>query len=414
MRYMVMECHLSYAVVLDEEGRFLKVANMHYEVGQMVDDIFELRIPDTKEELEEVSEQTDISVFTEQKKKKLSRKWISVMTAMAACMVLLVTSLMYSEDQTYASVYMRINPEVCITINKKEAVVGLEGLNEDGKILLENYQYKKKSLDTVMDELVDLAIEMGYLYEGGQITLTLDAKDHEWIVSRGQTLNDHLNAHLKEKMSVEVMVDQLDEEGKEVPIPNVTQPTAGDSGYGESDYKETISVIGDEAEDEEPIDEGSDADGASDYETDEDDYEDEGSDKDSDDDGASDYETDEDDYEGEGSDKGSDDDGVSDYETDEDDYEDEGSDEDSDDDGASDYETGEDDYEHEESDENLNNGNTSINENFNSGDSGYGASSEESGTSDYETEPEDDTAEDSEDDDSENEDSEDDDSEDDD
>lgn len=36
MNYLVMECHPGYAVVLDETGRFLKVANMRYEVGQRV------------------------------------------------------------------------------------------------------------------------------------------------------------------------------------------------------------------------------------------------------------------------------------------------------------------------------------------------------------------------------------------
>ena len=30
MKYLVMECHPAYAVVLDEEGRFLKVSNLNY------------------------------------------------------------------------------------------------------------------------------------------------------------------------------------------------------------------------------------------------------------------------------------------------------------------------------------------------------------------------------------------------
>ena len=42
MKYMVMECHLSYAVVLDENGSFLKVANMRYEVGQTVENVVEM------------------------------------------------------------------------------------------------------------------------------------------------------------------------------------------------------------------------------------------------------------------------------------------------------------------------------------------------------------------------------------
>ena len=38
MEYIVMECHFSYAVLLDEDGRFYKAANRSYEVGQRVKD----------------------------------------------------------------------------------------------------------------------------------------------------------------------------------------------------------------------------------------------------------------------------------------------------------------------------------------------------------------------------------------
>ena len=36
MKYLVMEVRPAYAVVLDEEGRFLKAANLHYQVGDTV------------------------------------------------------------------------------------------------------------------------------------------------------------------------------------------------------------------------------------------------------------------------------------------------------------------------------------------------------------------------------------------
>ncbi len=38
MKYIVMECHYSYAVLLDEKGRFVKAANFGYVVGQVVTD----------------------------------------------------------------------------------------------------------------------------------------------------------------------------------------------------------------------------------------------------------------------------------------------------------------------------------------------------------------------------------------
>ena len=31
MKYIVMECHPSFAVLLDEDGRFIKAANLNYE-----------------------------------------------------------------------------------------------------------------------------------------------------------------------------------------------------------------------------------------------------------------------------------------------------------------------------------------------------------------------------------------------
>ena len=39
MEYLVMECGLSYAVVMDAEGRFLKVPNLGYTVGQRLDEV---------------------------------------------------------------------------------------------------------------------------------------------------------------------------------------------------------------------------------------------------------------------------------------------------------------------------------------------------------------------------------------
>ena len=39
MTYLVMECHPSYAIVLDNEGRMIKAANLGYQEGQVVGEI---------------------------------------------------------------------------------------------------------------------------------------------------------------------------------------------------------------------------------------------------------------------------------------------------------------------------------------------------------------------------------------
>ena len=43
MRYLVMECHTSYAVLLDECGCFVRAANLCYQVGETVEEPVLLR-----------------------------------------------------------------------------------------------------------------------------------------------------------------------------------------------------------------------------------------------------------------------------------------------------------------------------------------------------------------------------------
>ena len=216
MKYLVMECRPAYAVVLGDDGTFLKVANMRYEVGQTVTDVILLNLP-------EVTEQP----------KTNHKRWISSFAAMAACLALVITSIFFTGQMPYASVYMTINPEVRIDVSRSDVVVGVEGMNADGAELLEGYDHKKKDLDTVMDELVDRAIDMGYLHEGGKITLSLDG-DEEWIVSHETHLNQHLNDHLTDKITVTIDIEQKQ--------PTTTAPTGtivipvGPDNYGDSDY----------------------------------------------------------------------------------------------------------------------------------------------------------------------------------
>lgn len=210
MKYMVMECHLSYAVVLDEEGRFLKAANQHYKVGQVVSDIVEMQVPPPAAG-------------------KKAYSHIYSLAALAACLILVMTLVFQTGQPAYASVYMTINPEVRIDVNRNDIAVGLKGINADGEELIRGYSYKKKELDLVMDELVERAIDMGYLHEGGKISLTLDTQDNEWVISHREALTDNLNDYLTEKMTVTIEVSDKNDRQNQVIIP------VGPGGNGDGD-----------------------------------------------------------------------------------------------------------------------------------------------------------------------------------
>ena len=336
MKYMVMECHLSYAVVLSQDGRFLKVANRHYEVGQTVTNVIEMQIPQSVPK-----EKTVV-------KERERRRWVYAAVAVAAVFLLVFSFALQAGLSTFASIYLSINPEVRIDVNRYDKVIALEGINTEGKKLVEEYHYNNKELNPVIDELVDKAIEMGYLHEGGRITLVLDCRSDEWIATHGVTLGSTLTEHVKEKLSVTIEIsDKNNPEDKIViPMDDDEESIHNDT---EDDYDDIDEDIDDtDDNDEETDDDDGEYDSDNDEETDDDDNDYESDDDEETDDDDSDYESDDDeetddddsDYESDDDETDDDDDEYhsdDDEETDDDDDEyDSDDDEDTDDDAYSD------------------------------------------------------------------------------
>ncbi len=234
MKYLVMECHPGYAVLLDEQGVFRKAANFHYTVGETVENPMLMQEPS--------AERTTAH----------RRRWVGSIAALAACLVLALGFGYYREYMTvYSSIFLSINPEVRMELNRHGDVVHLEGENDDGEALIEDYDCNGKDKLTVSDELIDRAIAMGFLQEGGQIAFSIDAPDENLFREYGRELRDEVNAHLKDKLTVAVLILDYHETGGEVPAAEKSESkekspqtekkpkssSKKESDYGNSDYK---------------------------------------------------------------------------------------------------------------------------------------------------------------------------------
>ena len=216
MSYLVMECHPGYAVLLDEDGRFLKAANLRYEVGQTVYD------PVLMKETAE--------------RQRHTMRWISSgIAAIAACFLLFFGIHYYQKYlQPYSSIYLTINPTVQMDLNRQGTVVRLTGINEDGKALLEGYDSKGKDKVTVADELIDRAIEMGFLSEGGQVSFSIDSPDDALFQEYGTELRTKVTEHLDGRITITIEItNHQDGQGQESPesslspvppLPSTSQP----------------------------------------------------------------------------------------------------------------------------------------------------------------------------------------------
>lgn len=259
MKYMVMECHKSFAIVLDEDGNFLKVANLRYQVGQTVYDVIEMNTSKNEETIPKV-----INL----------RKLAYAVAAMAACFSLFLISNFLLYSKPYASMYLTINPSVRIDVDKEDRVKNIEGENEDGKALIDGYRFQNKTLDAVLDELLDKSVEMGYLTTGKTIRIRFDTKDDVWRMSHEESISSHIRNHLQDQFEVEIIKpDDSDasesalEQSNTIVIPVTPtfeetglHPTNRDNDEYSDDANENIDDDADDSPDDDVPDVGTDDD----------------------------------------------------------------------------------------------------------------------------------------------------------
>jgi len=198
VKYIIMECHTSYAVLLDEEGRFCKAANCGYQVGQTVEIPVLMRDPGMG--------------------KRIRLRAVMGIAAAAACFLLAFTG--YCRDYLVRDTFicLTINPSVRMELNRKGQVIHVAGVNEDGRKLLEGYRQASKDRLVVTKELIGRAMDMGYLSAGGKIVLDIDAPDEAVFRKYGVELRAGLEEYLDEVLEVEIKIFRYDHEAEEIPV----------------------------------------------------------------------------------------------------------------------------------------------------------------------------------------------------
>ena len=258
MTYLVMETHPAYAVVLDEEGRFLKAANLGYQVGDTVGDIVALQTPRAA--------------------RPAQLRPLAGLAAMAACFCLVFFGWYQPNYTAYGTLRIQINPDVEMTLSRTDRVLELEGLNQDGRDLIDGYRFQGKDREEATDELLERAIDMGYLSDGDTVSVTVSSGDGSWQAREEQAVQ----AQLEERYGQTIVIavggqDQTEQtpgssgssgSSPEVTIP-VTPPddTDDDDDDGVTDYDDTdYGPNADGVTDYDDTDYGPDNDGVTDYE----------------------------------------------------------------------------------------------------------------------------------------------------
>lgn len=291
-----MEVHPAYAVVLDEEGRFLKAANLRYQVGDTVRDIVELRRPRGQR----------LALW----------KPLSGVAGLAACLCIVFFGYYQPNFVPYGALRIQINPDVELTLSRTDRVLELEGLNADGQSLIAGYDYGGKDREDVTEELVERAIDLGYLSGGETVSITVTSADADWQAREEQAAREDLEERYGETIVIQIGPAPEEEPATEVvipvappsPTPAPSAPPVPSADPGITDYDDTdYGPNADGVTDYEDTDYGPYSDGVTDYEPPDDDpYVDGDTDYEDRDDGD-DRDDDDDDWDGDDDDDGDDD-----------------------------------------------------------------------------------------------------------
>ena len=171
MTYLILESRAAYCIALGEDGRCVKCANMRYEVGDRVENIVELKMPERRDSSRVI-------------------RMVSLCAGLAACVCIAFFGWYQPNYAAYGSLRMSINPDVELTLSRTERVLDAEGLNPDGAALLEGLDFSGMDAAEAAGALVAKSISDGYLSEGGQVTVSVGRRQRR-LAARGRRRNAH-------------------------------------------------------------------------------------------------------------------------------------------------------------------------------------------------------------------------------
>ena len=159
MKYLIMKVKRSYAIALAEDDTFYVVANRNYQVGEYVTNPIIMK---------EYVEKTQHSLFG------LYKKGLALGLGLAMAFIMVFGYSSYL-DTVVGSYVIHAESIVEIAVNRSGLVNGIIAKNEQGKKLIEGYNFKNKTKEVVMRELIERSKEFGYVNEHLDISVNSDS-----------------------------------------------------------------------------------------------------------------------------------------------------------------------------------------------------------------------------------------------
>ena len=138
-----------------------------------------------------------IVMSEEKKKKRFNSKFIALAAAIA--LAIGIGGYVYSSNYAVAAtVALEVNPSVEITVNKKEKVLEVVPLNDDGRVIVGDMDFSGSSLDVTVNALIGSMLQNGYLNDLAN-SILISVEDGN--AAQGALIQEKLTQNINEMLS---------------------------------------------------------------------------------------------------------------------------------------------------------------------------------------------------------------------
>lgn len=165
MKYTVMECHAGFAVLMDEQARFVKAANLHYAVGQIV---------------------TEPVLMQDEPQITRSRSIVLKIAAAAACLVMVAgiglnvyLNRRSTENEGESVVMVIEETQYEMQLNRSGEVIRVQSPDEAGQAVLAKYDGKKQKAADAANTLLKLQKTEAAIEDGKTVEIFIETENEE-------------------------------------------------------------------------------------------------------------------------------------------------------------------------------------------------------------------------------------------
>jgi len=172
MKATVVQIKDKYAVLLQEDGQFIKVNTMNLKVGDVLD-------------------RKEVDVYRK-------RKFGSMIAA--ALFAVLIGSGVYTYGATSYQVSLDVNPGITMDVNRFERVIALEAVNADGQAVLEGLELENRNVEKAITKVVERISDLGYFDdEDGTILIAVTSKNKNNAKQTAEKLENTVDNEIEVK-----------------------------------------------------------------------------------------------------------------------------------------------------------------------------------------------------------------------